>query len=637
MPGLYMDERFGAWQVGDDSEQGAVEFKVFFPDRNKDPGQYEAHADRPTYGDPQIAGIQVVGDFMAVLGLTTWDWANGPALTRTPHAKGWVWTYRTPTVVPKNFYEYKYYVTFDDGTTRKVPDPCARYGGRENQNSGFVIGGSRPADNTVTPLAGGRKHQRDLIVYELNIDDFTEEYRGVNAPVRAVGDKLDYLQNELGINAILFLPWTAWPGAGYSWGYNPAQDFTVEYRYVTSLEDPTEKLSLLKQLVSDCHARGIHVIMDGVYNHVGSTYLAGGAGYGFPYYWLYKDPDDCPYIGQFGGEFSGLPDRNYNNGCTQEFVRDVCCYWIDEFGIDGIRFDAALYYHVDKDSRGLPQLLSDIRSHVGDPLFSLTLEYLDLSAAGVTNQVGATSYWNNELYARTFDYLWQWGIDWRVAALLNTHAGLDADKVATTYLSNHDHSHVAWQAGARDNQGAMEWYRVQPYAIVQLTIPGCPMIPNGEEFGEDYWIMENDQGSGRRVKPRRLRWDFQSDSIGQALGWLFSRLIAIRKQHAGLRSDNVYPDHWESWQTQPDPNGWGVNVAKGVLTYHRWGNGTSGALERFVIVVNFSASDQTVDVPFPANGSWQNLLDNQTVSVGDSWLRGQVINSNWGKVYFQQE
>jgi hypothetical protein len=75
---------------------------------------------------------------------------------------------------------------------------------------------------------------------------------------------------------------------------------------------------------------------------------------------------------------------------------------------------------------------------------------LDLSAAGVTNQVGATSYWNNELYARTFDYLWQWAIDTRIVGALNTHVGLDADKVATTYLSNHDHSHVAWQGGARD-------------------------------------------------------------------------------------------------------------------------------------------------------------------------------------------
>src|SRR5207244_3295317 len=116
----------------------------------------------------------------------------------------------------------------------------------EDQNSGFVIGGSSPADNVVTPVAGGRKHLRDLVVYELNIDDFTEEYRGLSAPVQAVRNRLDYLQKQLGINAIEFLPWTTWSGPGYSWGYNPVQDFAVEYRYVTDLGAPAEKLSLLK-------------------------------------------------------------------------------------------------------------------------------------------------------------------------------------------------------------------------------------------------------------------------------------------------------------------------------------------------------------------------------------------------------
>jgi 1,4-alpha-glucan branching enzyme len=634
--GLYMDERFGAWQVGEDPAQGAVEFKLFFPDRARSAGQFEPHPDRPNYGDPQITGIQVVGDFMAALGLSPWNWSEGPAMSRAPHDKGWVWTYRTPIELPSGFYQYKYYVTFTGGTTRKVPDPCARYGGQVDQNSGFVIGGSQPADNVVPPVAGGRKPLRDLVVYELNIDDFTEEYRGLQAPVQAVRDRLDYLQNQLGINAIEFLPWIAWPGAGYSWGYNPVQDFAVEYRYVTALGAPSEKLSLLKQLIGDCHQRGIHVILDGVYNHVGSAYLDGDVAFGFPYSGLYKDPDDCPYIGQFGGQFRGLPDRDYHNGCTQEFVRDVCCYWIDKFGIDGIRLDAALYYYVGGDGRGLPQLIADIRAHVGDPLFSLTLEFLDLAAVGVTNQIGASSYWNNELYARAFDYLWQWGIDSRLVAALNTHVGLDADKVATTYLSNHDHSHVAWQAGARDNQGAMEWYRVQPYAIAQLTSPGCPLIPNGQEFGEDYWIMEDDRGSGRRVKPRRLRWDFKDDSIGQALGRLFSRLIAIRKAHAGLRSDHFYPDHWESWQTQPNPQGYGIDVAKGVLIYHRWGNDPGQPLERFLIVLNFSQVNQTVDVPFPANGEWEDLLSGRKVSVLNYWLRGYVVESNWGKVFYQQ-
>jgi 1,4-alpha-glucan branching enzyme len=638
MAGFYMSERFGAWQLGDDPDKGAVQFKIFFPDRNKAPDQYEARAGQPTYGNPQIASIRVVGDFMPALGLSPWDWANGPAMSKTSHARGTVWTYQTPVELPKGFYQYKYLVTFANGSSRKVPDPCTRYGGPAGQNSGVVVGGSSPASNVVPPVTGGRKHLRDLVVYELNIDDFTEQYRGSKAPLEAVRDRLDYLQNQLGVNAIEFLPWVTWSNPGYSWGYNPVQDFAVEFRYVADLDAPQEKLSLLAALITDCHQRGIHVIVDGVYNHVGGPGItADNMAFGFPYFWLYQNTQDCPYIGKFAGDFgAGLPDRDFHNGCVQEFIRDVCYYWMDKFGIDGFRLDAALYYYSAGDQRGLPQLVADIRSHAADPNFSITLEFLDMTAAGVTNQVGATSYWNNEFYGRTFDYLWNWGIDSRIVGALNTHVGLDADKVATTYLSNHDHSQVAWQAGARHNQGAMEWYRVQPYAIAQFTSPGCALLPNGEEFAEDYWVMENDEGSGRRVTPRRLRWDFQTDKIGAALGGLFKKLIKLRLTHAALRSDNFYPNNWQIWQTQPDPQGFGVDVAKGTLIYHRWGSASIGqGTEYFMIVLNFSPTDQTVDVPFPMNGQWQELLNEQTLTVDNYWIRGQVVESNWGKIFFR--
>jgi 1,4-alpha-glucan branching enzyme len=233
--------------------------------------------------------------------------------------------------------------------------------------------------------------------------------------------------------------------------------------------------------------------------------------------------------------------------------------------------------------------------------------------------------------ARTFDYLWRWELDSRILGALNTHAGLQADEVATTYLSNHDHSHVAWQAGGRDNQGAMEWYRVQPYAIAQLTSPGCPLIQNGQEFAEDYWIMEDDHDTGRRVSSRPLRWNFQTDQIGTALGGLFAKLIGLRLKHPALRSDNIYPNNWQAWQTQFDPQGYGVDVAKGVVIYHRWGNAPGQPAEFFMIVLNFSQTSQIVNVPFPKNGVWKELLNNETITV-NFWAQ-RMVESNWGKIY----
>ena len=650
---MYMDERFGAWQVGEYQNKGRVCFKLFFPDRTKDSSQYgstrkiltpdggEKEEIIPDYGDPKILTIQVAGDFQQHLGQANWDFTAAPMLVKKEHAKGWIWTYETDIELPAGFYQYKYYVKFENGTLRKVGDPCTRYGGQdgETQNSGFVIGGSSPDQNKVSPLADGRKHLRDLIIYELMIADFTAEFQGTRAPLDAIRDKLDYLQT-LGINAILFMPWTAWPGNGFNWGYTPFQYFSVEYRYTNTMLQPSEKISWLKRLITDCHERGIHVIMDGVFNHVGDMEASNGVADGFPYRWLYETPEQCPYVGTFGGTFAGLTDLDYSNGCTQEFIRDVCYYWIDNFKIDGIRFDNTTNFYINNRQSGLPMLIEDIRQHVGvaeQDIFSLTLEYLDLNAAKVTNVTKATSYWNDALFQCSRDYLWNGRIDSRIMNALNVSVGLDDGKVATSYIGNHDHAHVAWLAGARNNAGSLEWYKTQPYMIALFTCPATPLIQNGQEFGEDYWLMEDDQGTSRRVKPRPLRWDFVNDPIGSSLYKLYKQLIGIRKAHDALRSANFYPNSWEEWQTQFNPEGYGVNVQRQVVIYHRWGIGEDGGSERFIVVINFSSVSQLVDIPFSANGIWTDLLNNQPNTIGDYVLRDQEIESNWGRIYCQRD
>jgi len=57
--------------------------------------------------------------------------------------------------------------------------------------------------------------------------------------------------------------------------------------------------------------------------------------------------------------------------------------------------------------------------------------------------------------------------------------------------------------------------------------------------------------------------------------------------HPAHGSDNFYPP-WEPWMTQFNPQGYGVDVEKGVAIYHRWGNRADGRLERLVIVLNGS-------------------------------------------------
>lgn len=161
------------------------------------------------------------------------------------------------------------------------------------------------------------------------------------------------------------------------------------------------------------------------------------------------------------------------------------------------------------------------------------------------------------------------------------------------------------------------------------------MIQNGQEFGEDYWIMEDDRGSSRRVKPRPLRWDFSTDNIGSKLLQLYSKLINIRLNYPSLRTDNFYPT-WETWQNNFNPAGYGVDVARQIIIFHRWGTADNGSIDKFIIVLNFSGQDQHVDIPFSHNGTWQDLLNESSEIVSNFRLPNYPVTSNWGHVFYSQ-
>jgi pullulanase/glycogen debranching enzyme len=630
----YMKEHLGAWQVGDDRTKGKVRFKIFVPKAV----------------DAQIRSIRVAGTFQNQLSnLPNWSYQSGFLLEKTDQEEGSIWSYITEKELKAGFYQYKYFVEFigSDVSPRIVSDPCTRYGGVPDSNdkqgidvpnAGFVIGGSSPKDNEVALLPNGRKPYRDLIIYEIHLDDFTDEFRYKRAPLDVATDKIDYLA-DLGVNAVLLMPWTAWKNRSYDWGYEPFQYFAVEYRYANDLNHPEEKISWLKKLISRFHLRGIHVIMDGVFNHVSMD---------FPYKFMYKNITDCPFAGTFGETFPGLQDLNFNNACTQEFIRDVCIYWIDNFKIDGIRFDNTVNYFVKGDNRGIPELLEDISKYLsdnGEKNFSMTLEHLQIDAAKIVNEKKATSYWDNALYDRCRQYLWDKKISSGILNSFNNDKYVTSpEKAATIYLSNHDHSHVTWLAGANDNPGSNDnsggfnWFKTQPYAIALLTSSGVPLIQNGQEFGEDYHIPEDDKGTGRRIRPRPLRWKLRDDTIGSALFNFYKRLIEIRNNYPALRSKNFYPEKWDEWQTKFSPEGFGVDVEKQVVIFHRWGNDADGRLQRFIIVLNFSDQKQSVTVNFPENGTWTDLLSDYNgswkVNITDYKLN-LGVGSNWGHIFFK--
>lgn len=627
-----MYEDFGA-QV----EGNTVTFRLFFPDRAKDPLQYGRG------GLPRIHRLQVTGTFQHHLGQSDWDFLNAPEMQLHDHPLGMLYTFSA--TLPDDFYEYKYFVTFDDGKTRWCNDPCARYGGQDanHENSGFVIGGNRVEQ--VQPIPK-RLPPGDLIIYELMIDDFTDKLVQARqpgdqpkAPLDLIKDQIPYFK-ELGINAIEFMPWTATIGRGFSWGYNPFLFFSVEDRFTnTNSPDPAEKLNKLyrlKELFEALHAEGIHVIMDGVFNHVEE----GAEGVGFPYYWLYRDPQDSPYIGDFskGGFFKEL---DYQNRCTQEFVFDVCKYWLDKYQIDGIRFDYTLgYYLRGQVDPGVSRLIQNLRGYLygtNRRHITLTIEHLTdnrYEAIEDTNQIGATGCWFDPLMFKAWEFGYNNRINTSLMRPLDAHRDFAPGTGPTVYIENHDHSTIVNKVGG-GRIGAdvrtHHWFKSQPYAIALFTLPGTTLIHNGQEFGDEYYLPEE---GADRVSPRPVNWERRQDTIGTPLFNLYQTLIQIRREHPALRSANFYPSAYDERQTHFNSEGYGVNVDQGIVIYHRWGTGLDGQSEKFIIVLNFSAVNQSVDIPFSCNGTWTDLLNHESVTVSNYRLTSQTVNSNWGRVFY---
>lgn len=147
-----------------------------------------------------------------------------------------------------------------------------------------------------------------MIIYEIHTGTFTDKHN-----LEGVRGRLDYLKN-LGINTIELMPVNQFPGKR-NWGYDGVFPFAVQNSYGGADE--------LKNLVNEAHSKGIAVILDVVYNHLGpdGNHLAHFA----PYFTdKYKT---------FWGESINFDDA-WSDGVKNYFIRNAEM-WLDEFHIDG--------------------------------------------------------------------------------------------------------------------------------------------------------------------------------------------------------------------------------------------------------------------------------------------------------------
>ncbi|HEY0042414.1 MAG TPA: alpha-amylase family glycosyl hydrolase, partial [Flavisolibacter sp.] len=180
----------------------------------------------------------------------------------------------------------------------------------------------------------------EYIIYELHTGTFTEE-----GTFASLEQKLDYLK-ELGVNAIEIMPVAQFPG-NRNWGYDGVFPFAVQNSYGGAKG--------LQHLVDACHQKGLAVILDVVYNHLGP---------------------EGNYLGSFGPYFTDKYNTPWGNainfddawcdGVRRYFIENALM-WFRDFRIDGLRLDAV---HAIKDFSPV-HILKEIKLRV-DELMQLT-------------------------------------------------------------------------------------------------------------------------------------------------------------------------------------------------------------------------------------------------------------------------
>lgn len=161
-----------------------------------------------------------------------------------------------------------------------------------------------------------------LNIYELLVRDFTgTEGKALgDGTIRAAQARIPYLK-AMGINAVELLPINEFNG-NISWGYNPNFYFAPDKAYGTPAD--------YKAFIDACHANGIAVILDMVFNQTDWQH---------PWYRLYPEGSNPFYNATAPHAYSVLNDWNQGNPLVQQQFEDCLRYWLEEYRVDGFRFD----------------------------------------------------------------------------------------------------------------------------------------------------------------------------------------------------------------------------------------------------------------------------------------------------------
>lgn len=500
------------------------------------------------------------------------------------------WQVQVPSVSHGD--EYKYVFSHDEETLWRT-DPYAR---AQINSTGNSVVWKREYEwhdqDWVTPFF------EDMVIYQLHVGSFSGEGDGVsNHPGRfrdAVDVHLDHLV-ELGINMVCILPVTEFAGA-LSWGYNPSFLYAPETNYGT----PDD----LKYLVDACHQKGIGVMLDVVYNHLGGTDLAGNL--------LDYDGEEIYFYPDGNGwrETPWGPRPDFGRVEVRQFLRDNIRFWLDTYHMDGFRMDGTAFINVNDDGwRLLKEIVEtvDVISRkaivvaehlpndpwvtrpIGEGGAGLDAQWSDIFHDNLRQAIGASAFGDPDMAA--------------VAAGLN-HFDLGSGTQVVNYIESHDEAHVHGRvsvaADGADPESEWAYGRSKAAAALVLFSAGIPMMLQGQEFLENRPF-----GDGTS---ERIQWEY-CQRHGDFL--LFMQdAVRLRKTQPALRSNGLQ-------------NVYHVNDGGNVLAFQRW---TDEGHDLVVVVSLASNSFENYELGFPQAGVWYEILN------GDAEVYGGTNQGNAGQV-----
>jgi len=374
----------------------------------------------------------------------------------------------------------RYSFILDDGTA--VPDPASRSQPDDVHGPSEVVG-----DGTFvwTQTDWTGRPWKESVIYELHVGAFTEE-----GTFRAAIDKLAHLES-LGVTAIQLMPVNDFRGER-GWGY----DGVLPYAPESSYGRPED----LKAFIDAAHEKQISVFLDVVYNHFGpeGNYLPAYAP-------LFTDKHASPW-----GDGVNYDDEGSEE--IRRFVIENVIYWISEFRVDGLRFDAVHAIKDDSDEHLLTMIAAAARQAAGSRHIHLIVENEDNSSALLERDDDGTpqlftAQWNDDIHhvlhaaatGEDFGYYADYAHDPRKTARALSEGfvyqgetmpyrgsprGEPSGHLPSTafisFIQNHDQ--VGNRAYGDRLSRTASFDAIKALAGIYLLLPQIPMIFMGEEW-----------------------------------------------------------------------------------------------------------------------------------------------------------